>query len=73
MPKIQLIEKDGVPYRYWVDYIDHGKDGVTKVEVLDPCVTEEQQARRLKRIEETIQDIWRQREYQCFHQGGEEA
>lgn len=44
---MEIVERNGKKYIRTEFTIDHGKDGVTRVEVLDPCITEESQ--RLRR------------------------
>lgn len=44
---MEIVERNGKRYIRTEFTIDHGKDGVTRVEVLDPCISEAaQQARR---------------------------
>lgn len=56
----QLITIDGKAFIETVYEVDHGpKLGVTKVQVLDPCVTEEAQQKRREAIVRTCQDLIR--------------
>ena len=53
-----LIHIDGKPYFRSVYTVDFGeKNGVAKVEVLDPCVTEEAQEKRRAAIVKTCQEL----------------
>lgn len=56
----QLITIDGKAFIEKVYEVDHGpKLGVTKVRVLDPCVTEEAQQRRREALVKICRDYIR--------------
>ena len=42
--------------------IDHGKDGITKITVWDPCITQEQQEKRRQALLATFYDLVRRGE-----------
>ena len=53
-----LIHIDGKPYFRSVYTMDFGpKNGVARVEVLDPCVTQEAQEKRRAAIVKTCQEL----------------
>ena len=57
----QVITIDGKAFIETVYEVDHGpKLGVTKVRVLDPCVTEEVQQRRREAIVRKCKELMRQ-------------
>ena len=56
----KLIEIDGKAFIEEIYEVDHGpKLGITKVRVLDPCVTEEAQQKRRDAIVQTCKDAIR--------------
>lgn len=56
----QLINIDGKEFIEIIYEVDFGpKNGVAKVRVLDPCVTEEAQQKRREAIVRTCQDLIR--------------
>ena len=57
----QVITIDGKAFIEKVYEVDHGpKLGVTKVRVLDPCVTEEAQQKRREAIARKCKELMRQ-------------
>ena len=57
----QVITIDGKAFIEKVYEVDHGpKLGVTKVRVLDPCVTEEAQQKRREAIVQKCKELMRQ-------------
>ena len=57
----QIITIDGKAFIEKVYEVDHGpKLGVTKVRVLDPCVTEEAQQKRREAIVQKCKELMRQ-------------
>ena len=57
----QVITIDGKAFIEKVYEVDHGpKLGVTKVRVLDPCVTEEAQQKRREAIVRKCKELMRQ-------------
>lgn len=54
----QYIEKNGIRYRVTSFEVDQGpKNGVTKVIVYDPCITEESQQKRRAAILAKCQEL----------------
>ena len=53
-----IIIKDGKPYRVTSYEVDFGpKNGVAKVTVYDPCITEEAQQKRREAIVRKCQEL----------------
>ena len=54
-----IVHIDGKAYIRTEYTVDHGRDGVTRVEVLDPCITEEAQQKRREAIQRKCQELIR--------------
>lgn len=54
---MEIVERNGKKYIRTEFTIDHGKDGVTRVEVLDPCITEESQRKRREALIKQCQEM----------------
>lgn len=57
---MEIVVRDGKRYARTEYTVDFGpKNGTARVEVLDPCISEESQRRRREAIVKTCQDLIR--------------